>query len=80
MTNRFILGNLNDDKSGSLYGAATYDEMEYWYGPRDYLLAFGYIQRGGCFTVFRKQVMMHCSVCLFVLMLYIMFSNFSVMP
>ena len=46
LTNRFILGNLNDDKSGSLYGAATYDEMEYWFGPRDYLLAFGYIQRG----------------------------------
>ena len=46
LTNRFILGNLNDDKSGSVYGAATFDEMEYWFGPREYLLAFGYILRG----------------------------------
>ena len=46
LTNRFILGNLNDDKSGSVYGAATFDEIEYWFGPREYLLAFGYILRG----------------------------------
>ncbi|KAL4216896.1 neuroligin protein binding [Mactra antiquata] len=40
----FVLGKGN--KAGSVYGAATYDEMEFWYNTRGYLMAFGYIQRG----------------------------------
>ena len=34
--------------SGSDYNTAnmTVDQMEYWYGDRDYLTAFGYINRG----------------------------------
>ena len=43
---KFVLGKENSGKSGSLFGAATYDEMEFWYGTRDYLLANNYIQRG----------------------------------
>lgn len=31
---------------GKGYGHVTIDDMEYWYGNRDYLLAFDYIQRG----------------------------------
>ncbi|XP_053386148.1 uncharacterized protein LOC123539409 isoform X3 [Mercenaria mercenaria] len=46
VTDKFIIGQSNDAGSGSLYGAATFDEMEFWYASRDYLLSFGYIQRG----------------------------------
>lgn len=28
------------------YGNVMYDELEYWYGLRDYLIVFDYIQRG----------------------------------
>ncbi|KAK3601342.1 hypothetical protein CHS0354_011947 [Potamilus streckersoni] len=46
-SSRFYLGRGNGvvDGNVSKSGAAIYDEMEYWYGTRDYLLAFGYIQR-----------------------------------
>ena len=43
---KFLLGKDNAGRSGGVYGAAVYDEMEFWAGPRDYLIASGYIQRG----------------------------------
>lgn len=43
---RFYVGRGNIDMAGALYGDAIYDELEYWYGPRHYLIAHGYIQRG----------------------------------
>lgn len=46
---KFLLGKDNRGRIGGVYGAAVYDEMEFWEGPRDYLIAFGYIQRGRAF-------------------------------
>ncbi|KAL3854429.1 hypothetical protein ACJMK2_013699, partial [Sinanodonta woodiana] len=48
ISDRFFLGRGNGvvDGNVSKSGAAIYDEMEYWYGTRDFLLAFGYIERG----------------------------------
>lgn len=54
-TDRFLLGKDNAGKSGSTYGAAVYDELEFWEGPRDYLLAFGYIQRGSLCSYVKMQ-------------------------
>ena len=42
----FYLGRGDGLSSRHRYGNMTLDEMEYWYGNRDYLLAFDYIQRG----------------------------------
>lgn len=50
---KFTIGQSNNIGSGNLFGAATYDEMEFWYASRDYLLAFDYIQRGKLFSMFR---------------------------
>ena len=44
--NKFYLGRGNVYMEDGTFGEATYDELEYWYGPRDYLVAFDYIQRG----------------------------------
>ncbi|XP_062614011.1 uncharacterized protein LOC134275752 isoform X2 [Saccostrea cucullata] len=44
--NKFYLGRGNTRMTSSSFGNAMYDELEYWYGPRDYLIAFGFIQRG----------------------------------
>ncbi|KAL5005761.1 hypothetical protein ScPMuIL_016919 [Solemya velum] len=46
MLARFYIGRGNIDMGAALYGDATFDELEYWYGPRHYLIAHGYIQRG----------------------------------
>jgi len=43
---QFYLGRGDGTLSNSRYGNMTVDELEYWYGSRDYLLAFDYIQRG----------------------------------
>lgn len=48
---KFLLGKDNRGRIGGVYGAAVYDEMEFWEGPRDYLIAFGYIQRGRTFGI-----------------------------
>ena len=42
----FYLGRGNGLSSRSRNANMTIDEMEYWFGNRDYLLAFDYIQRG----------------------------------
>ncbi|XP_056012893.1 uncharacterized protein LOC125678424 isoform X7 [Ostrea edulis] len=44
--NKFYLGRGNTRMTSNRFGNAMYDELEYWYGPREYLIAFGYIQRG----------------------------------
>jgi len=43
---QFYLGRGDRTLPNSRYGNMTIDELEYWYGSRDHLLAFGYIQRG----------------------------------
>jgi len=43
---QFYLGRGDGTLSNSRYGNVTFDEVEYWYGSRDDLLAFDYIQRG----------------------------------
>jgi len=43
---QFYLGRGDGTLSHSRYGNMTMDEVEYWYGSRDHLLAFDYIQRG----------------------------------
>jgi len=43
---RFYLGRGNVYMQDGMYGEGTFDELDYWYGPRDYLVAFGYLQRG----------------------------------
>jgi len=43
---QFYLGRGDGTLSNSRYGNMTVDEVEYWYGNREYLLAFDYIQRG----------------------------------
>jgi len=43
---QFYLGRGDGTLSNSRYGNMTVDDVEYWYGSRDYLLAFDYIQRG----------------------------------
>ncbi|XP_052814372.1 uncharacterized protein LOC128241470 isoform X5 [Mya arenaria] len=42
----FLLAASNTDRTGSKAGAAIFDEMDFWEASRDYLTAFGYIQRG----------------------------------
>ena len=42
----FYLGRGDGSRRGRSYGNFTIDDMEYWYGSRDYLLAFDYLQRG----------------------------------
>jgi len=44
---QFQLGRGDGTQSNSRYGVMTLDDFEYWYGNRDYLLAFDYIWRGG---------------------------------
>lgn len=51
--NKFYLGRGNTGMTSTSFGNAMYDELEYWYGPRDYLIAFGYIQRGMVLTSFQ---------------------------
>ena len=47
---QFYVGRGDGTMSNSRYGNMTVDEVEYWFGSRDYLLAFDYIQRGSaCF-------------------------------
>lgn len=43
---QFYLGRGNREMIDAHYGDASYDELQYWYGSREYLLAFGYLQRG----------------------------------
>jgi hypothetical protein len=60
-SDKFILGQNNNAGNGGEYGAATFDEMEFWYASRDYLLAFGYIFRGNntfvimCMIIFLNE-------------------------
>ncbi len=42
----FYLGRGSRLTSGGATANMTLDEFEYWYGSREYLLAFGYLQRG----------------------------------
>jgi hypothetical protein len=42
----FQLGRGDGTQANSRFGSLTVDDFEYWYGNRDYLLAFDYIQRG----------------------------------
>lgn len=42
----FYLGRGDGTEGRVSYSAMSLDDMEYWYGPRDWLLAFDYIQRG----------------------------------
>ena len=60
---KFVLGKENSGKSGSLFGAATYDEMEFWYGTRDYLLANNYIQRGNILDLWGLFEVMMTHMC-----------------
>lgn len=46
IANKFYLGRGNVDMERGTYGKGVFDELEYWYGPRDYLEAFGYLNRG----------------------------------
>ena len=43
---RVYLGKGSGKRSGMQYGDFVVDEMEYWYGDRDYLIAWDYLQRG----------------------------------
>ncbi|CAE1310992.1 unnamed protein product [Acanthosepion pharaonis] len=43
---RFYLGKGKDTGNKLVFGAVTFDNIRYWYGDRDYLLAHGYLQRG----------------------------------
>ena len=43
---QFFIGRGDGTSASARYADATYDEMEYWYGDREYLIAHGYIQRG----------------------------------
>jgi hypothetical protein len=43
---QFYLGRGDGTLSNSRYGNMTIDDFEFWYGNRDWLLAFDYIQRG----------------------------------
>ena len=43
---KFYLGRPNIGVNNFRYGNVTLDEMEYWYAPRDYLIAHNYLQRG----------------------------------
>ena len=51
---RVYLGRGN--AANGKYGAATFDEMEYWFSDRDYLNAQGYIQRGE--NYFKFQILL----------------------
>ena len=42
----FYVGRGDGLESGSKFGKFSADDLEYWYADREYLLAFGYIQRG----------------------------------
>ncbi|XP_060080041.1 uncharacterized protein LOC132559439 isoform X2 [Ylistrum balloti] len=46
LQNKIYLGRGNVYMEDGQYGKGTFDELAYWYGPRDYLTAFGYLQRG----------------------------------
>ena len=46
----FHVGRGDGKQSNSLYGVMTVDDLEYWFGNREYLLAFDYIQRGNITT------------------------------
>ena len=45
-TDKIHIGRNNFDMTNKAYGNFTVDEMDFWYGNRDYLLAHNYIQRG----------------------------------
>lgn len=51
LQNKIYLGRGNVYMEDSEYGKGTFDELEYWYGSRDYLTAFGYLQRGIYFII-----------------------------
>jgi len=42
----FLLGSGNAIENGKNGPQVIFDEMEFWETSRDYLLAFGFIQRG----------------------------------
>lgn len=44
--NKFFIGKGSGRRQGMQYGVFAIDELEYWFGNREYLLAHGYIQRG----------------------------------
>ncbi|XP_021368526.1 uncharacterized protein LOC110460117 isoform X2 [Mizuhopecten yessoensis] len=46
LQNKIYLGRGNVYMEDGQYGKGTFDELAYWYGPRDYLTAFGYLQKG----------------------------------
>lgn len=57
---QFYLGRGDGTLSNSRYGNMTIDELEYWYGSRDYLLAFDYIQRGlSFFVIFTNSLLLY---------------------
>ena len=43
---QFYIGRGDGTQSGARYGNFTIDDVEYWYGNRDFLIAFDYIFRG----------------------------------
>ena len=45
---QFYIGRGDGTESGASYGNLTIDDFEYWFGNREYLIAFGYLQRGLC--------------------------------
>ena len=47
----FYLGRGEGLNINAKYANMTFDEMEYWYGNRDYLIAFDYLQRGRNYLV-----------------------------
>ncbi|XP_052079469.1 uncharacterized protein LOC127717737 isoform X2 [Mytilus californianus] len=45
VADKFYLGRGNVNMERGTYAKGVFDELEYWYGPRGYLEAFGYLNR-----------------------------------
>lgn len=56
VADKFYLGRGNVNMERGTYAKGVFDELEYWYGPRDYLEAFGYLSRGKALIFSRHMV------------------------
>lgn len=55
---QFYLGRWAGSMTGKRYPNVTFDDLQYWFGDRSFLIAHGYIQRGKCHV-------RRCSKCFF---------------
>ena len=62
---QFYLGRQAGSMTGKRYPNVTIDDLQYWFGDRNYLNAHGYIQRGK--TVRKNNCQFSFSVCVVVL-------------